>query len=97
MCMMCIMCVYDILLPSLQMESQSCFQLDQFKSLLLPENNRPLENSVLVTLKELFTQSDPKTMALHMLSIDCQVSLVFTLFSFKTLAVLNLTVVSNLE
>ncbi|XP_039899602.1 breast cancer anti-estrogen resistance protein 3 homolog [Simochromis diagramma] len=56
------------------MESQSCFQLDQFKSLLLPENNRPLENSVLVTLKELFTQSDPKTMALHMLSIDCQVA-----------------------
>uniref|UniRef100_A0A3B4FDY7 SH2 domain containing 3A n=1 Tax=Pundamilia nyererei TaxID=303518 RepID=A0A3B4FDY7_9CICH len=54
--------------------SQSCFQLDQFKSLLLPENNRPLENSVLVTLKELFTRSDPKTMALHMLSIDCQVA-----------------------
>ncbi|XP_035769575.1 breast cancer anti-estrogen resistance protein 3 homolog isoform X3 [Neolamprologus brichardi] len=56
------------------MESQSCFQLDQFKSLLLPENNRPLENSVLVTLKELFTRSDPKTMALHMLSVDCQVA-----------------------
>lgn len=55
------------------MESGSCFQLDQFESLLLPENNRPLEPSVLLTLKELFNRSDANTTALHMLSVDCQV------------------------
>lgn len=57
-----------------QVESESCFQLDQFESLLLPENNRPLEPSVLLTLKELFTRSDAATTALHMLSVDCQVA-----------------------
>lgn len=56
------------------MESGSCFQLDQFESLLLPENNRPLENSVLLALKELFNRSDSKTIALHILSVDCQVA-----------------------
>ncbi|KAM9315107.1 breast cancer anti-estrogen resistance protein 3 homolog isoform 2-T2 [Pholidichthys leucotaenia] len=54
-------------------EATSCFQLDQFRSLLLPENNRPLDNSVLLTVKELFNRSDPNTTALHMLSVDCQV------------------------
>ncbi|KAG9331590.1 hypothetical protein JZ751_018659 [Albula glossodonta] len=57
-----------------QVETVSCFQLDQFHSLLLPENNRPLEPSVLLALKELFTRSDAKTTALHMLSVDCQVA-----------------------
>lgn len=52
----------------------SSFQLDQFDSLLLPENNRPLEPSVLLALKELFNRSDAKTSALHMLSVDCQVA-----------------------
>ncbi|XP_051801508.1 breast cancer anti-estrogen resistance protein 3 homolog [Acanthochromis polyacanthus] len=56
------------------MESGSCFQLDQFESLLLPENNRPLEPSVLLSVKEVFNRSDPKTTALHMLSVDCQVA-----------------------
>uniref|UniRef100_A0A3Q0T8V9 SH2 domain containing 3A n=1 Tax=Amphilophus citrinellus TaxID=61819 RepID=A0A3Q0T8V9_AMPCI len=56
------------------MESGSCFQLDRFESLLLPENNRPLENSVLLVLKELFNRSDSKTIALHILSVDCQVA-----------------------
>ncbi|XP_026158469.1 breast cancer anti-estrogen resistance protein 3 isoform X1 [Mastacembelus armatus] len=56
------------------MESVSCFQLDQFESLLLPENNRPLEPSVLRVLKELFNRTDPNTIALHMLSVDCQVA-----------------------
>ncbi|XP_037545737.1 breast cancer anti-estrogen resistance protein 3 homolog [Nematolebias whitei] len=55
-------------------ETTSCFQLDQFKSLLLPENNRPLESSVLLAVKELFSRSDPYTLALHMLSVDCQVA-----------------------
>ncbi|XP_058497331.1 breast cancer anti-estrogen resistance protein 3 homolog isoform X1 [Solea solea] len=56
------------------MESGSCFQLDQFESLLLPENNRPLEPSILLTLKELFNRSDANTTALHILSVDCQVA-----------------------
>ncbi|XP_053187499.1 breast cancer anti-estrogen resistance protein 3 homolog [Scomber japonicus] len=56
------------------MESGSCFQLDQFESLLLPENNRPLEPSVLLSLKEIFNRSDSNNTALHMLSVDCQVA-----------------------
>lgn len=64
-----------IILMSSQVELDSCFQLDQFDSLLLPENNRPLEPSVLLALKELFNRSDAKTSALHMLSVDCQVTL----------------------
>ncbi|XP_047434567.1 breast cancer anti-estrogen resistance protein 3 homolog isoform X2 [Mugil cephalus] len=55
-------------------ESVSCFQLDQFESLLLPENNRPLEPSVLLTLKEIFNRTDANSTALHMLSVDCQVA-----------------------
>ncbi|CAN9510214.1 unnamed protein product [Ophioblennius macclurei] len=55
-------------------ESGSCFQLDRFESLLLPEDNRPLEPSVLLTLKEVFNRSDCNTTALHMLSVDCQVA-----------------------
>ncbi|KAM7394561.1 hypothetical protein PAMP_021352 [Pampus punctatissimus] len=56
------------------MELESCFQLDQFESLLLPDNNRPLEPSVLLSLKEIFNRSDANTTALHMLSVDCQVA-----------------------
>lgn len=65
----------DVLLVSRQVELDSSFQLDQFDSLLLPENNRPLEPGVLLALKELFNRSDAKTSALHMLSVDCQVVL----------------------
>uniref|UniRef100_A0A3B5L4C6 SH2 domain containing 3A n=1 Tax=Xiphophorus couchianus TaxID=32473 RepID=A0A3B5L4C6_9TELE len=55
-------------------ETSSCFQLDQFTSLLLPDHNRPLESNVLLAVKELFSRSDTKTLALHMLSVDCQVA-----------------------
>lgn len=55
-------------------ESSSCFQVDQFESLLLPDNNRPLEPSVLLALKEIFNRSDANNTALHMLSVDCQVA-----------------------
>lgn len=58
-----------------QVELESCFQLDRFDSLLLPQNNRPLEPSVLLVLKELFNRSNANTTALHMLSVDCQVVL----------------------
>ncbi|KAM8878252.1 breast cancer anti-estrogen resistance protein 3 homolog isoform 3-T8 [Spinachia spinachia] len=57
-----------------QVESASCFQLDQFHSMLLPENNRPLEPGVLLALKELFNRSSAAATALHMLSVDCQVA-----------------------
>nr|XP_046227033.1 breast cancer anti-estrogen resistance protein 3 homolog isoform X2 [Scatophagus argus]XP_046227042.1 breast cancer anti-estrogen resistance protein 3 homolog isoform X2 [Scatophagus argus] len=57
-----------------QVEMDSCFQLDRFESLLLPENNRPLDSSVLLVLKELFNRSNAKTTSLHMLSVDCQVA-----------------------
>ncbi|KAF3852572.1 hypothetical protein F7725_005927 [Dissostichus mawsoni] len=55
-------------------ETVSCFQLDQFESLLLPENNRPLEPGVLLALKELFNRSNADITAMHMLSVDCQVA-----------------------
>ncbi|XP_066563930.1 breast cancer anti-estrogen resistance protein 3 homolog isoform X2 [Amia ocellicauda] len=57
-----------------QVETRSCFRLNLFQSLLLPDNNRPLEPGVLKALKELFTQNDPKTTALHLLHADCQVA-----------------------
>uniref|UniRef100_A0A3B3XQR3 Breast cancer anti-estrogen resistance protein 3-like n=1 Tax=Poecilia mexicana TaxID=48701 RepID=A0A3B3XQR3_9TELE len=55
-------------------ETSSCFQLDQFTSMLLPDHNRPLESNVLLAVKELFSRSDAKSLALHMLSVDCQVA-----------------------
>lgn len=55
-------------------ETTSCFRLDAFRSLLLPDNNRPLEQSILHSLKELFSRTDANTTALHMLSVDCQVT-----------------------
>ncbi|XP_034155997.2 breast cancer anti-estrogen resistance protein 3 homolog isoform X2 [Pangasianodon hypophthalmus] len=55
-------------------ETTSSFRLDAFRSLLLPDNNRPLEQSVLHSLKELFARTDVNTTALHMLSVDCQVA-----------------------
>uniref|UniRef100_A0A7N6BX01 SH2 domain containing 3A n=1 Tax=Anabas testudineus TaxID=64144 RepID=A0A7N6BX01_ANATE len=64
----------NIFLTPSQIESVSCFQVDQFESLLLPKNNRPLEPSVLLALKELFNRCDAKTTALHILSVDCQVA-----------------------
>lgn len=57
-----------------QVENSSCFQLEEFQSLLLPENNRPLDPTVLVSLKELFNRYDTNTTALHMLSVNCQVA-----------------------
>ncbi|XP_066516544.1 breast cancer anti-estrogen resistance protein 3 homolog [Hoplias malabaricus] len=57
-----------------QTETMSCFRLDAFRSLLLPDNNRPLEQSVLHALKELFTRTDATATALHLLSVDCQVA-----------------------
>lgn len=57
-----------------QVESSSCFHPEHFQSLLLPENNKPLDTSVLMSLKELFNRYDTNTTALHMLSVDCEVA-----------------------
>ncbi|XP_050963799.1 breast cancer anti-estrogen resistance protein 3 homolog isoform X1 [Labeo rohita] len=57
-----------------QTETTSCFRLDEFRSLLLPDNNRPLDQSVLLKVKELLTCTDARTTALHMLSVNCQVA-----------------------
>ncbi|XP_057187397.1 breast cancer anti-estrogen resistance protein 3 homolog isoform X1 [Triplophysa rosa] len=57
-----------------QTETASCFRLDEFRSLLLPENNRPLDHSTLARVKELLTRTDARTTALHMLSVNCQVA-----------------------
>ncbi|XP_043075845.1 breast cancer anti-estrogen resistance protein 3 homolog [Puntigrus tetrazona] len=55
-------------------ETTSCFRLHDFRSLMLPDNNRPLDQSVLLKVKELLTDSDARTTALHMLSVNCQVA-----------------------
>ncbi|KAJ0050802.1 hypothetical protein NL108_006156, partial [Boleophthalmus pectinirostris] len=57
-----------------QVESSSCFQLEKFHSTLLPENNRPLDPTVLMSVKEVFNRYDANTTALHMLRVDCQVA-----------------------
>uniref|UniRef100_A0A8C6TGP0 SH2 domain containing 3A n=1 Tax=Neogobius melanostomus TaxID=47308 RepID=A0A8C6TGP0_9GOBI len=57
-----------------QVESSSCFQLEQFQSLLLPDNNKPLDTTVLKSLKELFNRHNANTTALHMLRVDCEVA-----------------------
>ncbi|XP_059410941.1 breast cancer anti-estrogen resistance protein 3 homolog isoform X2 [Carassius carassius] len=57
-----------------QTETTSCFHLDEFRSLMLPDNNRPLDQSVLLKVKELLTCTDARTTALHMLSVNCQVA-----------------------
>ncbi|XP_062396007.1 breast cancer anti-estrogen resistance protein 3 homolog isoform X3 [Sardina pilchardus] len=55
-------------------ETESSFRLGTFESLLLPEGNKPLEQAVLMQLKELFSRVPARTTALHMLSVDCQVA-----------------------
>ncbi|XP_015204551.2 breast cancer anti-estrogen resistance protein 3 homolog [Lepisosteus oculatus] len=57
-----------------EIETTSCFRLDRFQSLLLPENNRPLDPGVIKRLKELFTKNDAKTTAMHILHVDCKVA-----------------------
>ncbi|XP_051560094.1 breast cancer anti-estrogen resistance protein 3 homolog isoform X1 [Myxocyprinus asiaticus] len=57
-----------------QTETTSCFRLEDFRSLLLPENNRPLDQSALLKVKDLLTRTDARTTALHMLSVNCQVA-----------------------
>ncbi|XP_067829125.1 breast cancer anti-estrogen resistance protein 3 homolog [Heptranchias perlo] len=55
-------------------ETTSSFKLDTFASTLLPNDNKPLEPSVLKRLKEIFGENDAKTTAQHILKVDCQVT-----------------------
>lgn len=55
-------------------ETSSSFKPSDFRSTLLPSENKPLETSVLKRVKELFTNNDPKTIAKHILRMDCKVA-----------------------
>ncbi|KAJ1170969.1 hypothetical protein NDU88_002840 [Pleurodeles waltl] len=55
-------------------ETSSSFQPSDFQSTLLPSENKPLETSVLKRVKEFFTNNDPKTIAKHILRMDCKVA-----------------------
>ncbi|KAM5269275.1 breast cancer anti-estrogen resistance protein 3 isoform 3-T9 [Hipposideros larvatus] len=62
----------EFVLPLL--ETASSFRPNDFESKLLPPENKPLETAMLKRAKELFTSSDPKVIAQHMLSMDCKVA-----------------------
>ncbi|KAM4895824.1 breast cancer anti-estrogen resistance protein 3 [Sylvia borin] len=55
-------------------ETVSSFKPNDFESKLLPPENKPLETSMLRRVKELFTNNNPKTIAQHILRMDCKVA-----------------------
>ncbi|XP_078074983.1 breast cancer anti-estrogen resistance protein 3 isoform X2 [Mustelus asterias] len=55
-------------------ETDSCFKPNDFKSKLLPMDNKPLDTWVIRRVKELFANNDPTTIAKHILKVDCQVA-----------------------
>ncbi|NXJ78597.1 BCAR3 protein, partial [Trogon melanurus] len=55
-------------------ETVSSFKPNDFKSKLLPPENKPLETSMLRRVKELFTNNNPKIIAQHILRMDCKVA-----------------------
>uniref|UniRef100_A0A8C0GKL4 BCAR3 adaptor protein, NSP family member n=1 Tax=Chelonoidis abingdonii TaxID=106734 RepID=A0A8C0GKL4_CHEAB len=56
------------------LETVSSFKPNDFESNLLPPENKPLETPMLKRVKELFTNSNPKIIALHILRMDCKVA-----------------------
>ncbi|XP_062960104.1 breast cancer anti-estrogen resistance protein 3 isoform X3 [Cynocephalus volans] len=56
------------------LETVSSFRPNHFESKLLPPENKPLETAMLKRAKELFTNSDARAIAQHMLSMDCKVA-----------------------
>uniref|UniRef100_A0A8C3T963 BCAR3 adaptor protein, NSP family member n=1 Tax=Chelydra serpentina TaxID=8475 RepID=A0A8C3T963_CHESE len=56
------------------LETVSSFKPNDFESKLLPPENKPLETPMLKRVKELFTNSNPKIIAQHMLRMDCKVA-----------------------
>ncbi|KAM4722509.1 breast cancer anti-estrogen resistance protein 3 isoform 2-T2 [Rhinophrynus dorsalis] len=55
-------------------ETVSSFTPNNFESVLLTPENRPLETVLLRRAKELFTNNDPRTIAKHILRMDCEVA-----------------------
>ncbi|XP_069593728.1 breast cancer anti-estrogen resistance protein 3 isoform X1 [Ranitomeya imitator] len=55
-------------------ENVSAFNPNDFESILLPSENKPLETALLKRAKELFTNNDPRTIAKHILRMDCKVT-----------------------
>ncbi|XP_027549977.1 breast cancer anti-estrogen resistance protein 3 isoform X1 [Neopelma chrysocephalum] len=55
-------------------ETVSSFKPNDFESILLPPENKPLETSMLRRVKELFTNNNPKIIAQHILRMDCKVA-----------------------
>lgn len=64
----------DYLLP-LMVETASSFNPCMYQSPLLPAENKPLETRVLKRVKEVLTDVDTKTMAMHITKVDCMVGL----------------------
>lgn len=56
------------------LEMVSSFRPNAFESKLLPPENKPLEMAMLKRVKELLTNNDAKTVALHILRMDCKVN-----------------------
>ncbi|XP_006013670.1 breast cancer anti-estrogen resistance protein 3 isoform X2 [Latimeria chalumnae] len=55
-------------------ETESVFKPNCFVSMLLPSENRPLETLMLKRVKELLVNNDPRTIAKHILQVDCKVA-----------------------
>ncbi|XP_076845769.1 breast cancer anti-estrogen resistance protein 3 isoform X2 [Brachyhypopomus gauderio] len=55
-------------------ETASAFRPGDVAFRLLPAENKPLEMSVLKRAKELLVSQDPKTIAKHILLVDCEVA-----------------------
>ncbi|XP_034047895.1 SH2 domain-containing protein 3C isoform X2 [Thalassophryne amazonica] len=57
-----------------QVETASSFRPSRYESCLLPEENKPLEMSVLKRVKELLAEVDARTAAKHITMVDCTVA-----------------------
>nr|XP_060629959.1 breast cancer anti-estrogen resistance protein 3 isoform X1 [Anolis sagrei ordinatus] len=56
------------------LEMVSSFHPNNFESKLLPLENKPLETAMLKRVKEFFTNNSAKTIAHHILKMDCKVA-----------------------
>ena len=54
-------------------ETVSSFKPSRYQSLLMPEENKPLEVVILRRVKELLAEIDPRTVAKHITKADCMV------------------------
>ncbi|KAI4901707.1 hypothetical protein NFI96_029243 [Prochilodus magdalenae] len=73
----------DYLMP-LVVETASSFSPSMYQSALLPTENKPLETRVLRRVKEVLTDADTKTMAMHITKADCMVSRILDVHDDRT-------------